>query len=711
MSNAFRIHEPYQPQGDQPAAIEALVQGVKRGDQHQVLLGVTGSGKTYTLAQAIARIGLPTLVISHNKTLAAQLYGEFRTFFPENGVGYFVSYYDYYQPEAYVPATNTYIEKDASINDDIDRLRLSATSMLLEQRDVVIVASVSCIYGLGSPEDFRGLMLDLSTGARWDRDTILGKLIEIQYSRNEFEFLRGTFRVRGETIEVRPAYEEHAVRIEMDDDIVRRISVIDPLTGNVVRRQDRLALYPAKHFVLARRRIDPALAAIRSELEERTGVLEAQGKLLEAQRLRNRTEYDLEILKAIGYCPGIENYSRHLSGRQAGERPQCLIDYFPRPFLLVIDESHVTVPQIGGMYEGDRSRKQTLVDFGFRLPSALDNRPLRFDEFETLVGPTIYVSATPAEWEIARSGGAVVEQIIRPTGLVDPVIQIRPVAGQVDDLLAEIRKRVERNERVLVTTLTKRMAEDLTDYLHELGVRVRYLHSDIDALERVEILRGLRLAEFDVLVGINLLREGLDLPEVSLVAILDADKEGFLRSERSLIQTAGRAARNVAGDVILYADTITGSMARALEETRRRREAQLAYNQEHGITPRSIVKSVEDVMRITAVADARFEEDEESARGASRVRGRARGTGDPVAAPGNDPDTIADALRQEDVLQMMSLIEREMLAAARALDFERAASLRDRLEELATQALVAGTIESEEAARALGGRRVGLSSE
>ena len=683
----FRIHRPYQPQGDQPQAIKSLVSGLKRGDQHQVLLGVTGSGKTFTIANVIAEIGLPTLVLSHNKTLAAQLYGEFKGFFPDNGVGYFISYYDYYQPEAYVPATNTYIEKDASINDDIDRMRLSSTAMLLERKDVVIVASVSSIYGLGSPGDFKGLMLDLEKGGRVDRDTLLSRLIEIQYSRNEFEFARGTFRVRGEVVEIRPAYEESAVRLEFDDDVVTRISIIDPLTGNVLRRQDRLALYPAKHFVLSRRRIDPALRSIQVELEERLIELESQGKLLEAQRLRNRTEYDLEILRAIGYCPGIENYSRHLSGRAPGERPECLLDYFPRPFLLVIDESHVTVPQVGAMYEGDRSRKQTLVDYGFRLPSALDNRPLKFPEFESLVGPTIYVSATPAQFEIERAGGVLVEQIIRPTGLVDPVVQVRPVAGQVDDLLNEIRARAARDERTLVTTLTKRMAEDLTDYLHEMNVRVRYLHSDIGALERVEILRGLRLAEFDVLVGINLLREGLDLPEVSLVAILDADKEGFLRSERSLIQTAGRAARNAGGDVILYADTVTGSMARALKETGRRRDAQLAYNAEHGITPQTIKKSVEDVLRITSVADARYDEEEDAAR--------RRG------GPNADATPPASVLAREDAVGMMAQIEREMLQAARALEFERAASLRDRLEELATQALASGAIDPDEAARAL----------
>jgi excinuclease ABC B subunit len=617
---------------------------------------------TYTIANAIAEWGRPTLVISHNKTLAAQLYGEFRQFFPENAVGYFISYYDYYQPEAYVPATNTYIAKDASINDDIDRLRLQATSMLLERDDVIIVASVSCIYGLGTPEDWRGMRLDARAGERITRHQILEKLVEIQYTRNEIEVGRGRFRVRGDVIEVHPAYEDVIVRIELDDDLVSRISAVDPVSGHVKRRMDRLALYPAKHFVTPEPRLQAALDGIRAELHERLAQFRSEGKLLEAQRLQQRTEYDLELLATIGTCPGVENYSRHLSGRAPGDRPGCLIDYFPKrsgsaDFLLVIDESHVTVPQIGGMYEGDRSRKQTLVDFGFRLPSALENRPLRFDEFESLVGPTIYVSATPAEFELQRSRGVIVEQVIRPTGLVDPELVVKPVANQVDDLLAEIRDRVARHERVLVTTLTKRMAEDLTDYLNEMGVRVRYLHSDIDALERVEILRGLRLADFDVLVGINLLREGLDLPEVTLVAILDADKEGFLRSERSLIQTAGRAARNVNGRVVLYADVMTGSMRRALEETRRRREKQLAWNEAHGITPQTIVKSVDQVLQATRVADA-------------------------IAAGEDDVGGFLSAVERDDPRELIARLEAEMLDAARQLEFERAASLRDRLDDV-----------------------------
>jgi excinuclease ABC subunit B len=660
---AFDLRPPYPPRGDQPEAIAQLLDGLDRGRRHQTLLGVTGSGKTYTIANVIQGWQRPTLVISHNKTLAAQLYGEFRQFFPENAVGYFVSYYDYYQPEAYVASTNTYIAKDASINDDIDRLRLQATSMLLEREDVIIVASVSCIYGLGTPEDWRGMRLDATAGERVSRQALLQQLVDIQYTRNDLEVGRGNFRVRGDVVEVHPAYDDVIVRIELDDDLVSRISALDPVTGHVVRRMDRLALYPAKHFVTPEPRMKDALAGIRQELAERLAVFRAEGKLLEAQRLKQRTEYDLEMLATIGSCPGVENYSRHLSGRQPGERPGCLLDYFPRredgsaDFLLVIDESHVTVPQIGGMFEGDRVRKQTLVDFGFRLPSALDNRPLRFDEFETLTGPSLYISATPAEYELRQSQGVVVEQIIRPTGLVDPEVVVKPVQNQVDDLLEEIQRRVADHERVLVTTLTKRMAEDLTDYLAEAGVKVRYLHSDIDALERVDILRGLRLADFDVLVGINLLREGLDLPEVSLVAILDADKEGFLRSERSLIQTAGRAARNVKGRVILYADTVTDSMRRALEEFTRRRTRQQAYNLEHEIVPRTIVKSVDEVMRATSVADA------------------IRPDPDPVRA-------LLAAAQGEDPQRIIARLEQEMLEAARGLDFERAASLRDRADEL-----------------------------
>ena len=660
----FRLHSPYEPRGDQPEAIAGLLEGLRSRRRYQTLLGVTGSGKTYAIANVIAAWGRPTLVLSHNKTLAAQLYGEFRQFFPESAVGYFISYYDYYQPEAYVPSTNTYIAKDASINDDIDRLRLQATSMLLEREDVIIVASVSSIYGLGTPEDWKGMRLDAEAGARMRRDQILQRMVQIQYTRNDLDPARGTFRVRGDVIEVHPAYDDYVVRMELDDDVVARISAVDPVTGKVLRRMDRLALYPAKHFITPEPRLQAALGAIRAELEERHAELKAQGKLLEAQRLRQRTEYDLEMLSSIGTCAGVENYSRHLSGRRPGERPGCLIDYFPvredgsPDFLTVIDESHVTVPQIGAMYEGDRSRKQVLVDFGFRLPSALDNRPLRFEEFEALTGNTLFVSATPAEYEIAKSKGVIVEQIIRPTGLVDPELAIKPVANQVDDLLQEIRTVTARGERALVTTLTKRMAEDLTDYLAEMEVRVRYLHSDVAALERVEILRGLRLGTFDVLVGINLLREGLDLPEVSLVAILDADKEGFLRSERSLIQTAGRAARNVAGRVVLYADQVTDSMRRATEEMSRRREKQLAYNEEHGITPRTILKSVEEILQSTSVADAIGTTQRDELR------------------------ELLTAAEREDPRDMIARLEGEMLEAARDLDFERAASLRDRVDDL-----------------------------
>jgi excinuclease ABC subunit B len=653
---SFQLHAPYEPRGDQPRAIAELSEGLARGDKNQVLLGVTGSGKTFTMANVIAKHGKPTLVISHNKTLAAQLYGEFKSFFPENAVGYFVSYYDYYQPEAYVPQTNTYIEKDASINDDIDRLRLAATSALLERSDVIIVSSVSCIYGLGSPEDFRREMLLLQVGERTTREEILAQLVHDQYSRGDLELKRGTFRARGDVIEVHPAYEETALRIELFGDLVERIAVIDPLTGKTLKPLQTAAIYPAKHFITHPARLKEGLLAIKEELTQRLEVLERDGKLLEAQRLKMRTEYDMEMLREVGYCPGIENYSRPLSGRKEGERPTCLIDYFPDDFLLIVDESHVTVPQIGGMYEGDRSRKLVLVEHGFRLPSALDNRPLRYDEFDRVTGQTVYVSATPAEYELKKAGGVIVEQIIRPTGLVDPKLTMRQTRGQIDHLLEEIRKRVEVGERVLVTTLTKRMAEDLTEYLFQAGVRVRYIHSDIDTIERMEILRALRLQKVDVLVGINLLREGLDLPEVSLVAILDADKEGFLRSETSLIQTAGRAARHIRGEVIFYADHMTGAMQRAIEEMNRRRDAQLAYNAEHGITPQTIVKSVEEVMRATSVADAATA----------------------IAAEEILPTAAAEMDRES----LMELLEREMLAAAAREEFEVAAVFRDRLDEL-----------------------------
>jgi excinuclease ABC subunit B len=655
----FKLTASYEPTGDQPQAIESLVRNIKAGKRFQTLLGVTGSGKTFTVANAIARCGMPALIISHNKTLAAQLYGEMRSLFPENAVEYFISYYDYYQPEAFIPATDTYIEKDASINEDIDRLRLHATGSLLMRRDCIVVASVSCIYGLGSPEEFGTLSFTVAEKESHPRDEILRRLVQIQYSRNDIDFSRGTFRVRGDTIELWPAYVEEAIRIELLDDEVERISIIHPISGETIRRTDAVTVFPSSHFVIAGERLESAIGSIERELKERLAELTAQGKSFEAKRLETRTRYDLEMLREMGYCPGIENYSRHLTGRAAGERPATLIDYFRDEFLVIIDESHVTIPQIRGMFEGDRSRKRTLVEHGFRLPSALDNRPLTYDEFEGLVRRVIFVSATPTDFELRRSGGEVVEQIVRPTGLVDPATEVRPVKGQIDDLLGEIRTRVARHERVLVTTLTKRMAEDLTSYLSGLGVRVRYLHSDIKALERVEILRDLRFGEFDVLVGINLLREGLDLPEVSLVAILDADKEGFLRSKTSLIQTAGRAARNIEGTVILYADEMTGSIERAIDETNRRRERQIEYNREHRITPRSIVKSVEEVMLSTSVADAK--------RGTERE-----------AAP---PDELFVPEGADDP-GLMRRLEAEMRREAEAMNFEKAASIRDRIEEI-----------------------------
>jgi len=655
----FDLVSPYPPAGDQPRAIRELSQGLARGDRYQTLLGVTGSGKTFTMAHVLAGFNRPTLVLSHNKTLAAQLYGELKGFFPKNAVEFFISYYDYYQPEAYVPQTDTYIAKDSSINDDIDRLRLRATSSLMERDDVIIVASVSAIYGLGDPEVYRRRLVTAAVGEERGRDELLEALVAVQYQRNDVAFERGTFRVRGDTVEIFPAYDEQAVRIEFWGDAVERIAKIDPTTGNTIAELPRAAVYPATHFVTERPTIERAVAAIRQELRERLAELRAQNKLLEAQRLESRTNFDIDMLLEVGRCTGIENYSRHLTGRQAGERPACLLDYFPDDYLCIIDESHQTMPQLGGMYEGDRSRKQTLVDYGFRLPSALDNRPLQIAEFMALVPRMVFVSATPGDEELKLSGGVVVEQIIRPTGLVDPAVDVRPVKGQVDDLLHEIRLREKRNERVLVTTLTKRMAEDLTDYLQQHGVRVRYLHSEIDAIERVEIIRGLRLGEFDVLVRINLLREGLDLPEVSLVAILDADQEGYLRSDRSLIQTVGRAARNLGGTAILYADRVTGSMQRALDEMERRRGRQQAYNAEHAITPRSIVKSVDQVRFATRVADAKT----------------AKPTGPALRHP-------ADAREREALIR---LLEQQMQAAAEELDFELAAVLRDQLLELKAQ--------------------------
>jgi excinuclease ABC subunit B len=656
VQDRFHLVTDFEPRGDQPQAIAQLVEGLERGDCHQVLEGVTGSGKTFTMAQVIARVNRPALVMVHNKTLAAQLYQEFRRFFPENAVEYFVSYYDYYQPEAYVPASDTYIEKESTINDEIDRMRLSATRSLFERRDVIIVASVSCIYGLGSPEAYYGMVLPLARGQRVDRDQILRKLVEIQYERNDLEFGRGTFRVRGDTVEVFPSYEEHALRIELFGDEVDELVAFDPLTGKTRRRLEKVSVFPKSHFVTSRERTRQAVESIKAELVERRSELEHEGRLLEAQRLHQRTMFDLEMIREIGYCHGIENYARHLTGRPPGAPPPTLLDYLPDDAVVFVDESHQTVPQVRGMYFGDRSRKEVLVGYGFRLPSALDNRPLTFDEWEQRVGQVVYVSATPAEYEKHKALGVVVEQHIRPTGLMDPPIEIRPVRGQVDDLLAEIRTRAERRERVLVTTLTKKMAEDLTQYYQELGVKVRYLHSDIDTLERVEILRDLRRGAFDVLVGINLLREGLDLPEVSLVAILDADKEGFLRSESSLIQTAGRAARNVNGLVIMYADTITRSMQRCIDACGYRRAKQEVYNTEHGITPTSIVKDIDEVLASVYERDY------------------------VTVGAGRDERPAYRTLAERDAL--LAQLQREMKAAAADLDFERAARLRDRIREL-----------------------------
>lgn len=644
----FKLHTTFAPKGDQPEAISKLAEDVKRGEKYQTLLGVTGSGKTFSIANVIEQIQMPTLIISHNKTLAAQLYGEFNSFFPENAVEYFISYYDYYQPEAYVPESDLYIEKDASINEEIERLRLRATSALLTRSDVIIVASVSCIYNIGSPDEVKALVVLLEKGNEKGRDAILNSLVSIQYQRNDIDFARGTFRVRGDSVDIHPADEQYGVRVDIFDDRIERIQIFDPITGHTQKELDNIVIFPAKHFITTRPRIEEAIVAIEKELDQRISELKSQNKLLEAQRLLQRTRFDIEMLLELGYCPGIENYSMHLSGRKPNERPFCLIDYFPEEFLIVIDESHVTIPQINGMYEGDHSRKLTLVEHGFRLPSALENRPLKFKEFESLVNKAICISATPADWEIEHSKHRIVEQIVRPTGIVDPKVTIKPAKNQVDDLINEIQKRVANKERVLVTTLTKRMAEDLTEYLHEIGLRVRYMHSEINALQRVEILRGLRLGEFDILVGINLLREGLDLPEVALVAILDADREGFLRSERSLIQTSGRAARNVRSEVIMYADIVTDSMRKAIKEMERRRNKQIDYNEKHDITPTSIIKTHDEILKATSVAD--------------RV--------------------VKEKRKEEVSMDEITRLYKEMEDAVALLEFEQAAEIRDKIKSI-----------------------------
>ena len=654
----FKLVSEFQLRGDQGRAVEELTKGLLRGDERQVLLGVTGSGKTFTMAKVIADLDRPTLVIVHNKTLAAQLFQEFRRFFPNNAVEYFVSYYDYYQPEAYVPTTDSYIEKEATINDEIDRMRLSATRSLFERRDVIIVASVSCIYGLGAPEAYYGMLLELKTGQKIEREDVLRKLVEIQYERNDTEFSRGTFRVRGDSIEVFLSYEEQAIRIGLFGDEVDELASFDPLTGKLFGNHKKVSIFPKSHFVSPRSKTKRAVELIKNELVSHREKLENEGKLIEAQRLHQRTMFDLEMIREIGYCHGIENYARHLTGRAAGEPPPTLLDYLPEDTLVIVDESHQTVPQIRGMYHGDRSRKEVLVSYGFRLPSALDNRPLNFTEWEERAGQTVFVSATPGPYELEKVGGVVVEQVIRPTGLMDPPIEVRPVQGQIDDLLAEIRLRVEKRERVLVTTLTKRMAEDLASYYQELEIKVRYLHSDIDTLERVKILRDLRLGEFDVLIGINLLREGLDLPEVSLVAILDADKEGFLRSAGSLIQTSGRAARNVNGMVIMYADKVTDSMRKAITETDRRRERQAAYNIEHNITPESVVRDLDNIM--TSVYERDY------VNTATQLPKK--------------PDRVFGS--KKELESYIASVQREMKLAAANLDFERAASFRDEIKEL-----------------------------
>jgi len=670
VNRKFELVADYKPAGDQPKAIEELTEGVLRGDRYQTLLGVTGSGKTFTISNVIANVNKPTLVISHNKTLAAQLYGEFKQFFPNNAVEYFISYYDFYQPEAYIPASDKYIAKDFRINDEIDRLRLRATSALLSgRRDVIVVSSVSCIYGLGSPEEWAGQVIMLEKGMVRTRKSLLQELVSIHYTRNDSEFTRGKFRVRGDSIDIVPAYEDYGVRVEFFDDEIENLYLLDIKTGNVIESVESITIYPAKQFVTMEENLHRAMRDIQKELAWRLNVLREEGKYVEAQRLEERTKYDLEMMRELGYCSGIENYSRHLSGRKEGERPYCLFDYFPKDFLVIIDESHVTIPQIRAMYSGDRQRKMVLVEHGFRLPSALDNRPLKFEEFEALCPQTIFVSATPAEYELRQSGGVVVEQIIRPTGLLDPEIEVRPVAHQIDDLLEEIRRRAQEGEKVLVLTLTKRMSEDLQDYLDKVGVRCQYLHSEVKALDRVQILRDLRTNEFDVLIGVNLLREGLDLPEVSLVAILDADKEGFLRDKKSLFQIAGRAARNANGKVILYADKITASMREVIEETNRRRTLQQAYNEANGITPKTIKKSLEQVITTTSVADANRKLQKER-------------LGVQSFNPENVLMEVMSKMTKEEKLKMLADMYAEMYDAAEKTDYERAAYLRDEIARL-----------------------------
>ncbi|GBD90340.1 UvrABC system protein B [bacterium BMS3Abin04] len=662
----FKLVSNYKPSGDQPKAIEELTKGIVDGEKHQVLLGVTGSGKTYTMSNVIANVNKPTLIISPNKTLAAQLYSEFKSFFPNNAVEFFISYYDYYQPEAYVVKRDLYIEKDFAVNEEIDRLRLKATTSLIEGRnDVIIVASVSCIYGIGAPDQYAKQILFIKKGQTIERKKLLRQLIDIYYVRNDIEFTRGTFRARGDVVEIIPAYQyEEAIRIEFWDDEIERVSIIDSMTGESIREVESAPIYPAKYFVTTKDQVIKAIRTIENELKERLKYFWAEEKYLEAQRLEQRTKYDIEMMKEIGYCSGIENYSRHMDARPPGSRPACLFDYFPKDFLLIIDESHVTVPQIKGMYNGDRARKETLVEYGFRLPSALDNRPLKFDEFENLVNQVIYLSATPGPYEMEKTGGAFIEQVIRPTGLLDPEIEVRQIKDQIDDLIGEIRDRVRKQERILVTTLTKKMAEDLTDYLDKLNIKVRYIHSDIDALERVEIIRDLRIGDFDVLVGVNLLREGLDLPEVSLVAIIDADKEGFLRSERSLMQTAGRTARNVEGKVIMYADKITNSMQKTITETNRRRKLQTKYNKEHKIIPQTIYKSKEEILSSTSIADVRKKDQE--------IEGSFAKVAEPVIK-------YMSTEQKKDLIDQMT---EEMLIAAKDLEFEKAAYLRDEVEKL-----------------------------